>query len=369
MATRPTALGAHVYAGGFTLGVMKHFDVVGHVEELNLALSHARANFTFPITLAPSTSWPTEQVPDLLYGNPPCHGFSAINMMVKREDRCGYKDNVYMQNFVAYSLRLRPPIAVFEMVPGLLTVGRPLLSSFSSLWQESGYAVTVVKTAAALHGVPQLRRRIFVIAHRVLLSPPPPSRGPLNVTVFDAISDLENQPLDDGCQPYVTAPRSEYQERLRADTHSCTNHRSTPTKWDPFIGQLLPGHSLSELPQEILDEHFRGADKRARGVAAPGSFLFKTAPNKRAGVVGGQCGQFHYKHDRLLTIREAARLMAYPDWFVWQGNYSKQHQGIGKAISPLVGEWLAGWLVTAIEDSKPCHVPMEYYFDLTKGVR
>ena len=369
MSSKPTALGAHVFAGGFTLGLLDKFEIKAHYEQLKLASEHAIHNFDFPVEIMPEMEdWPLPRGIDFLFGNPPCHGFSAINMTVKTKDRVNYRDNVYMENFVKYSIALRPKVACFEMVCGLMNAGAVLLDRFIKEWNEAGYSTTIVKVAAMNHGIPQLRRRIFVVAHKIKMPDTPAITTPNDVVVADAISDLENQPEGDEPTKYATRAQTPLQRELRRGNRKVHNHVWAESKWDPFLHLLEPGSNLATLPTKILDKHFRGKDKRERGVSPPGSFLFKTSPTRRAGVIGGQPGQFHYLHNRMISVRESARIMGYPDWFEFVGtSLGKKYAGIGKAVSPKVTAWLGEWVHEALNPSRQKRVVTNEFVDRTKG--
>src|SRR5687768_13498272 len=81
MKDRLKAVGCTIYAGGFTVGVKRHFDVLCHLEGDKYGVATARANFpTMPIHVG-KENWPLEQLrrakPDFVFGNPPCAPWSV----------------------------------------------------------------------------------------------------------------------------------------------------------------------------------------------------------------------------------------------------------------------------------------------------
>src|SRR5713226_4135576 len=89
---RPIAVGAFCFAGGFTLGVQQHFDVIAHLEERfqesgskrrrAYAVETQRLNFPHVPTYPGNDWWPladlSRQRVDFIYGNPPCALFSSM---------------------------------------------------------------------------------------------------------------------------------------------------------------------------------------------------------------------------------------------------------------------------------------------------
>ena len=82
MPKKLNAVGSYIFAGGFTLGVSKHFNVLAHLEDGAYGVSSARKNFPkLPIHTDPST-WPLKKLAgtaDLVYGNPLCAAWSDLN--------------------------------------------------------------------------------------------------------------------------------------------------------------------------------------------------------------------------------------------------------------------------------------------------
>src|SRR6185369_10322557 len=76
---KPTALGAHIYAGGFSLGVRRHFDVLCHFEEWKFGVATVEQNLKIPVHVGEPSTWPINEYTgyvDFVYCNPPCAPWS-----------------------------------------------------------------------------------------------------------------------------------------------------------------------------------------------------------------------------------------------------------------------------------------------------
>lgn len=170
------ALGAYIFAGGFTLGVERHFEVLGHLEgKGGYGTRTARLNWPELPVWVGEDQWPIKALQsrsaplDLLYGNPPCAAWSAAGHGRRHQD---WRTNPVVdcsrghQDLLA---KLRPTIWCWESVPGLMTKGRALVEDLMLRANRLGYHVTVVLHDAQWLGLAQRRPRVMVVTHRVEL--------------------------------------------------------------------------------------------------------------------------------------------------------------------------------------------------------
>ncbi|MGH7192656.1 MAG: DNA (cytosine-5-)-methyltransferase, partial [Candidatus Saccharimonadales bacterium] len=102
---------------------------------------------------------------DVLLGGPPCQGFSTAGKWLRRDSR-----NDLVFRFVAAVDRLRPRDVVMENVAALLwRRGRPYLEKVRSELHRLGYRTSVALLHAEAFGLPQLRRRLIMVASRDVL--------------------------------------------------------------------------------------------------------------------------------------------------------------------------------------------------------
>ena len=66
----------------------------------------------------------------------------------------------------------------------------------------------------------------------------------------------------------------------------------------------------------------------------------------------GHRNHFHYKYNRVPTIRENARLQSFPDDFVFLGTRTQQNRQVGNAVPPLLGYYLGLALKSVIESGE-----------------
>lgn len=132
---------------------------------------------------------------DVVVGGPPCQGFSYAGWRNPDDVRNQlFKEFVYMVN------TLRPKFFVMENVPGILTMRKgDAFKEIMAAFEQIGYHVnTPLKLNAEEYGVPQKRRRVFIIGSRdnITIKAPAPlfsndTKGlPNFVTVKDAIGSL-----------------------------------------------------------------------------------------------------------------------------------------------------------------------------------
>jgi DNA (cytosine-5)-methyltransferase 1 len=99
---------------------------------------------------------------DLLAGGTPCQSFSIAGKRAGLDDPRG---NLTIE-FARLADRLRPTWLVWENVPGVLSIdGGRTFGAFLGLLVQLGYGVAYRVLDAQYFGVPQRRRRVFVVGH------------------------------------------------------------------------------------------------------------------------------------------------------------------------------------------------------------
>ena len=155
------ALGAHIYAGGFSLGVMEHFDVVGHCEDGKFGVDTVEKNLGIPI-YQKSDGWPTLDDIALIYCNPPCAPWSASS--VGRATTWDKVPTVACQHdCMEVFLRHKPKDYMMESVRGMYTKGKSMVRELVMDAMKQGYATYFVVYYGKEHGVPQNQRRFVLV--------------------------------------------------------------------------------------------------------------------------------------------------------------------------------------------------------------
>jgi len=284
---------------------------------------------------------------DVLAGGPPCQGFSVYNHQRGLHDE---RSSLY-QEYLRVVEGLQPAWVVLENVTGMTSAGGgAAVHAINKGLNSLGYDVRAEILRAEEHGVPQERRRIVFIGNRLRLPIkfPEPTHGPglsRVVTVRDAISDLPalQNGEERGIRAYAREPQSEFQREMRSGSNSVTNHSAAKlSRINLERLQYIPqGGSWRDIPYDLLPEGMKRAKrsdhtKRYGRLSWDGfasTILTKCDPHWGA--------YFHPEQDRTLTVREAARLQSFPDWFEFKGSRTDQYVQVGNAVPPLLGRAIA----------------------------
>ncbi len=284
---------------------------------------------------------------DVLVGGPPCQGFSVYNHKRSVDD----KRSTLYREYLRVVAGLMPKWVVMENVTGMTSAGggatvNAILKGLNKL----GYNVEYQILRAEEYGIPQERRRIVFIGNR-LGNPvvwPNKTHGhglrPF-VTIKDAISDLP--PLKNGeapeILPYRRAPRSSYQQQMRAGARAITNHSAASLGTVNLVRlkHIPQGGSWRDIPYKLLPSGMKKANRsdhtkrygRLHWEGLASTILTKCDPHWGA--------FFHPDQDRSITVREAARLQSFPDRFEFQGSRTEQYVQVGNAVPPLLGRKIA----------------------------
>ena len=154
---------------------------------------------------------------DVLAGGPPCQGFSTAGWRETTDPR-----NRLWLNYLEILKELNPKYFLIENVPGILSMkknGVLVIESMIKQFAKLGYTLYYKALKAEEYGVPQLRRRVFIIGARndmTLFKFPEPSISK-PFTVKDAISNLPRLGVNDGVEELMIKnykTNSKYQEWL-----------------------------------------------------------------------------------------------------------------------------------------------------------
>jgi DNA (cytosine-5)-methyltransferase 1 len=363
--TRPIGIDLFAGAGGLSLGFeAAGFDVVAAVEIDPIHCAAHKFNFPRCNTVCKSVVDTTgdelrsmagigKRDVDVVFGGAPCQGFSLIGKRALDDPR-----NQLVYHFVRIVEELRPKYFVFENVKGL-TLGqhRRFLQEIVEAFQEKGYDVLLPYQVlnAAEYGVPQDRRRLFLMGARKGFALPSYPTKAGGVTVAQAIGDLpEAEDLAalkerDWVKAKFRRP-SAYAAVLRGKAVDPLDF-SHPRLFDPTI---LTSSALTEHT-DLSRERFAATSP---GKTEPVSRFLKLDPEGvsntlRAGTASDR-GAFtsprpiHPFSPRVITVREAARLHSYPDWFRFHATKWHGFRQIGNSVPPFLARAVAGQLVRAL---------------------
>jgi len=323
---------------------------------------------------------------DLLAGGPPCQGFS-INAPKRSETDA--RNHLFLE-YLRFVKEFQPKVVLIENVPGIISFNnggtvRDILESLETL----GYHATVKIVYAPHYGIPQMRWRTFFLGtnlcfdplamfpaathsakgrsnfttrlddESLLLVPAGLHLGPLSpmTTVWDAISDLPKILSGGGKEPaeYTSdRPHSLYQMQLRNGVKTVKNHVCAG------LGQINlerlkhvpPGGSWRDIPHALLPAGMKRA-RRSDHTRRYG----RLDPDGIASTILTKCDPhwgtyFHPKQDRVISVREAARLQSFPDGICFYGSLADQYQQVGNAVPPVLAKTIGKSIVECLGQAR-----------------
>lgn len=265
---------------------------------------------------------------DVIIGGPPCQGFSIAGKRIIDDER-----NKLYKSFVSFVKYYQPTVFLMENVPNIVSMGKGVVKdSIIEDFVKLGYTVVYKVLLASDYGVPQNRKRAFFVGtknNKEFIFPEPTTKNPINAK--DAISDLSEKSLTDGTK-YKTEPKSEYQKLIREKSKGIYNHEITlHSEQTTSIISLVPdGGNYKNLPEEL---------RKTRNVNIAWTRLNSEKPSFT--IDTGHRHHFHYKYNRVPTVRESARIQSFPDTFIFLGSKTSQYKQVGNAVPPILAKVLA----------------------------
>ena len=361
--SRPIAIDLFAGCGGLSLGFEQAgFDVVAAVEIDPIHAAVHEYNFPNTATICADIKNITgddirerarigKRDVDVVFGGAPCQGFSMIGKRALDDPR-----NQLIGHFLRIVRDVRPKYCVLENVKGL-TVGKhsQFLSELIDELKKSDYEVLLPYKVlnAADYGVPQRRERLFLIAaRRGQKLPTYPTPKTEKVTIREAIGDLPDADRfdrlwEDDSVPVRWQTRSCYAQCLRGIRPDDSNFG-----YDRMFDLGMLTASWRTKHGDVSQQRFLEAPQ---GETEPHSRFFKLAwdgqsNTLRAGTDSARGGftsprPIHPDFPRVITVREAARIHSYPDWFRF--NKTKWHgfREIGNSVPPLLARAVGAEIV------------------------
>ncbi len=268
-----------------------------------------------------------EQI-DIIVGGPPCQGFSIAGKRIIDDER-----NQLYKSFINFVKFYNPKVFLMENVPNIISMGKGIVKdNIIEDFESLGYKVVYKVLMASDFGVPQNRKRAFFVGTKSGEEFIFPTKNIEDlITAVEAISDLPENTLPNGDE-YFRKPESEYQKLMRENSkgvfnHEITNHSVQTTE---IISLVPDGGNYKSLPPEF---------QKTRNVNIAWTRLNSNKPSFT--IDTGHRHHFHYKFNRVPTVRESARIQSFPDEFVFLGSKTSQYKQVGNAVPPILAKVLA----------------------------
>ncbi|WP_258879734.1 DNA cytosine methyltransferase [Clostridium estertheticum] len=324
---------------------------------------------------------------DIVCGGPPCQGFSLAGKRDQNDPR-----NMLFKHYIKTIKNVQPNYFVMENVEGILsmqfdsfegvtgtvyinkTVPEILIKEFFKI----GYQVDYRVLQANDYGVPQYRKRVFFLGHKikkvkggkfksVVASPNFPIRNvDKEISVKEAIDDLAFLESGNSSETYNKQTKlSDYQIKS-------INGRTPTVNGNPISSKILFNHKTSSHSKNVI-ERFSFMKEGESLVALRerlGPEIWKMYETKKLRCQKIRSGKpsptvltlpddlVHYSKNRIMTVREFARLQSFDDSFQFMGKRTTggdrrkidlpQYSQVGNAVPPLMAKAVAMEILKAI---------------------
>jgi DNA (cytosine-5)-methyltransferase 1 len=382
-------------AGGFSLGFhMAGAEIVGAIETDAWACETFQANHPDALVVKSDiTKLKDEEISklfgklsvDVILGGPPCQGFSIANK--KNGDPKDPRNSLF-EEFIRLGKILKPRIMIMENVPNLIKAkthdGELVIDIIKQELENLGYEVEHRIVEATNFGVPQIRKRLVVIASKVKLKKFFPDAthyvGGSNdlfeqkllpcPTLWDAISDLPQIEAREGAEEseYSSPPLNEFQKQMRKGSKVLYNHKAMnhSKRLVERFASMSWGDSTTDVPDHLRPLKRNSVEFSEKAFDQNNRRMY---PEKPCHTIPASfyANFVHPYKDRNFTAREGARIQTFPDWFVFKGKptvishkllqregrleekHLCQYNQIGNAVPPLMAKALAKNILKQLE--------------------
>lgn len=271
----------------------------------------------------------TEEIVGVI-GGPPCQGYSTVGTRDINDPR----NHLYLE-YCRVVEAVKPKFFLIENVRGLLTLNNGMFKEdIINRFEKLGYNVTYKLINAADYGIPQNRQRVFFVGIKEKNFEFPKELD-FKVSTLEALNDLpslDNLEEHQEIYKYVSNPKNKYQELMRKNSDVIMNHNFTKhtEQTKNIISMVKDGGKISDLPKE-----YWGVRKYNKAFQRMNSKL----PSNT--IDTGHRNYFHYKENRVPSVRESARIQSFPDDFIFKGSKTSQYKQVGNAVPPLLAEAIA----------------------------
>ncbi|PVD54093.1 DNA (cytosine-5-)-methyltransferase [Terrimonas sp.] len=272
----------------------------------------------------------------VLFGGPPCQGFSTSNQKTRNKTN---NENWLFKEYIRIARILKPDWIIVENVKGLVeTESGFFFEAINKELKKLGYNSSFAILNAADFGVPQVRNRVFIVGslHGISFKFPKPTVSKY-LTVKEALSDLPALPngADFDELDYRCDTETKYQKVMRGTEK--TSRNNLVTRNNNLVlkrYQHIPeGGNWENIPARLM-KNYKDHTRCHTGI------YFRLKQNEPSVVIGNYRKNMliHPIENRGLSVREAARLQSFPDKFRFFGSIGFQQQQVGNSVPPLLAK-------------------------------
>jgi DNA (cytosine-5)-methyltransferase 1 len=372
----PTAVDVMGFAGGMTLGIVQAgFDLIAKREmDGGFGVPNCEANRhllgdRWQTQVSAAEAWEPVSA-DLVFGNPPCSGFSVMSPNAFRG--VDSKINHCMWAFSSYVARCQPTIAIMESVRSAYSSGHELMTALrANVEGQTGLRYNlyhVYQNAMDLGGAAR-RPRYFMVLSQVPFGVEYPSLTRL-ATARAVLEDLDTLALTWRHQPY-RKPATWWSSHTRSEHGVVDGHMPHDSAYIRRGLELYranggwpAGVSIGEMARRYYEQHQTlpgswavNVDKliaKKFHMGFPTTTMLRWRADEPCRVITGSALEqvIHPWLPRMMTHREVARVMGFPD--DWQiSTISTAGTGAlpptwGKGVTVHCGRWIGNWARRAL---------------------
>lgn len=326
------AVGANIFAGGFTVGLLDLFDIDTHLEHGSYGKNAKDLNMPWIQTIL--KPWPKIRA-EVIISNPPC----AVWSMASAGRKTHWSEDPRLECFDdCFSLINNwPNFLAIESVLATWRKAEKYIRAKAQIANDLGYEATVILHDGQYLNLPQVRKRIFLVLHNLKLA--------WHKTKFYS-------PIACDFALANTPIRSDDDMILPATEHV----------------QYLMAHRRPE-DNTVLQIHDRLGFSKGFGSQRP-VFTSSICRQGRPAPTLLHCMHAHPIEHRYLSINEMSRLCGYPNWWSWNVKSGVQARAslIARGVTPSVSQWLGELIYHSLEWNKECD-PITNVVDVLQGYK
>lgn len=274
----------------------------------------------------------------IVIGGAPCQPFSKAGYWVGNQTRRGINDPraTLVDEYLRVVVDIQPDGFVFENVESLLhPTNKIIVEKFLEIVEENGYTCKIVRANALDYGVPQKRKRLFILGTKGSFKSEEPRKTHCDPSKCDAL----------GLKPYVNV--GEVMQGFDTDEYFEEYEVAKGGTYYDDLCQVPPGQNYKALtawagypnPKFVADKRFW-------------SFLLKLSPDIPSWTITAQpgpwVGPFHWDNRRL-RAPEAAAIQTFPRGYKFCGSRRSVQKQIGNAVPPLMGKAMIEFVKESLE--------------------